>query len=115
MLLTYDDRQESGWVVTRLRCGIHIGQLFQTQAKMYWPYDYCKYSQVLHGSESDEEDTKDPERHFDAEVNRIVSETDERISLLKRMGLYRLLTDTVPPMLTPQLSRLCITEDFRLF
>ena len=69
MLLTYDDRQESGWVVTRLRCGIHIGQLFQTQAKMYWPYDYCKYSQVLHGSESDEEDTKDPERHFDAEVN----------------------------------------------
>lgn len=120
MLLTFSNdngSHSSGWVLTRIRGKISVEQFFQTHARVYTYYDFSdhvKYSTVLDGNFYESGST-DPESRFDTEVNRIVSEIDERIRFLKEKGLYRLLSDTIAPMLTPKLSSLCITEDYRIF
>lgn len=119
MLLTFSNNNSnnySGWVVTRMRGKISAGQFFRTHAKMYayHEFDNVKYSTVL-DDDFYERDSTDPEQRFYSEVDRIVSEIDERINILKSKGLYRLLSDTIAPMLTPKLSPLCITEDYRIF
>ena len=52
---------------------------------------------------------------FDTEISKVISEIDERIRFLKGKGLFRLLSDTIAPMLKSKPSRLRVTEDFRLF
>lgn len=115
MLLTRSSRweQENAFELTRLKSDIPIGELFQTHARMH-TYDSCvKYSKVL--TDYEPEETNDPEMRFDTEVNRVVSEIDERIRFLKEKGLFRLLSDIIAPMLKSEPSRLRVTEDFRLF
>lgn len=63
----------------------------------------------------DDTPSKDPELHFNEDIARIVSEIDERIRYLKEKGLFHLLSETIAPMLLPQLSRLHITDDYRIF
>ena len=118
MLLTYSNKygnNSSNWVITHIKGKISVQQFFQTHARIYEHYNYnnVKYSRVL-GDYSPGNNSTDPEERFDAEVNRIVSEIDERIRFLKEKGLFRILSDTIAPMLTPKLSRLCVTEDFRI-
>ena len=118
MLLTYSNKygnNSSNWVITHIKGKISVQQFFQTPATVYEHYNYnnVKYSRVL-GDYSPGNNSTDPEERFDAEVNRIVSEIDERIRFLKEKGLFRILSDTIAPMLTPKLSRLCVTEDFRI-
>ena len=63
----------------------------------------------------DDSPSKDPELHFNKDIARVVSEIDERIRYLKEKGLFHLLSETIAPMLLPQLSRLHITDDYRIF
>lgn len=120
MLLTHSYNKSdhaAGWMITRMRGKISAGQFFRTHASIYTYYDFkacAKYSKVL-DSGFPYQDPDDPEERFDTEVNRIVSEIDERIRFLKEKGLFRLLSDTIAPMLKSEPSRLRVTEDFRLF
>ena len=77
-------------------------------------WDNRKYSTVLTDDrwpDMDDTPSKDPELHFNEDIARIVSEIDERIRYLKEKGLFHLLSETIAPMLLPQLSRLHITDD----
>ncbi len=117
MLLTYNNngKNSSGWVITRGKGEMSAQQFFHNHAKIYAYCDYgsdAKYARIL--TDPYKYDSTNPEERFDAEVNRIVSEIDERIRFLKEKGLFRILSDTIAPMLTPKLSRLCVTEDFRI-
>lgn len=81
-------------------------------------WDNRKYSTVLtddRWTDMDDTPSKDPELHFNEDIARIVSEIDERIRYLKEKGLFHLLSETIAPMLLPQLSRLHITDDYRIF
>lgn len=81
-------------------------------------WDNRKYSTVLTDDrwpDMDDTPSKDPELHFNEDIARIVSEIDERIRYLKEKGLFHLLSETIAPMLLPQLSRLHITDDYRIF
>ena len=108
------DRRNKDFELTPLRCGIPIRELFQAHARMHAFYDVnTKYSKILTDGEPEEE--TDPEMRFDTEISKVVSEIDERIRFLKGKGLFRLLSDTIAPMLKSEPSRLRVTEDFRLF
>ena len=81
-------------------------------------WDNRKYSTVLTDDrwpDMDDSPSKDPELHFNKDIARVVSEIDERIRYLKEKGLFHLLSETIAPMLLPQLSRLHITDDYRIF
>ena len=108
------DRRNKDFELTPLRCGIPIRELFQAHARMHAFYDVnTKYSKILTDGEPEEE--TDPEMRFDTEISKVISEIDERIRFLKGKGLFRLLSDTIAPMLKSKPSRLRVTEDFRLF
>ncbi len=106
MLLTYSNKygnNSSNWVITHIKKVKYLSNnFFQTHARIYEHYNYnnVKYSRVFRRLFPGNNST-DPEERFDAEVNRIVSEIDERIRFLKEKGLFRILSDTIAPMLTP--------------
>lgn len=117
MLLTRTfDGEDAKIILTYLRKEVPTEQFFQTHADFYQPHyptdhgerHYCATSMIP-------DSMNDPEYRYSEEINTIISEIDERINLLKDKGLYRLLADTIAPMLTPKLSRLCITEELRIF
>lgn len=107
------DRRDQDFELTPLRCGVPIRELFQAHARMHAFHDEAKYCKTLSDGEPEEE--ADPEMRFDTEISKVVSEIDERIRFLKGKGLFRLLSDTIAPMLKSEPSRLRVTEDFRLF
>ena len=107
------DRRDQDFELTPLRCGVPIRELFQAHARMHAFHDKAKYCKTLSDGEPEEE--TDPEMRFDTEISKVVSEIDERIRFLKGKGLFRLLSDTIAPMLKSEPSRLRVTEDFRLF
>lgn len=83
---------------------VKINHPFQHNCISLLPLDY-----------EEPEEPKEPEGRFAHEVTQIVSEIDERIKLLKNKGLFNLLTETIAPMLLPDLSRLRVTDDFKIF
>lgn len=107
------NRRNKDFELTPLGGGVPIRELFQAHARMHAFYDLTKYCKTLSEGEPGEE--TDPEMRFDTEISKVVSEIDERIRFLKGKGLFRLLSDTIAPMLKSEPSRLRVTEDFRLF
>lgn len=91
------DRRDQDFELTPLRCGVPIRELFQAHARMHAFHDKAKYCKTLSDGEPEEE--TDPEMRFDTEISKVVSEIDERIRFLKGKGLFRLLSDTIAPML----------------
>ena len=79
------NRRNKDFELTPLGGGVPIRELFQAHARMHAFYDLTKYCKTL--SEG----------------------------FLKGKGLFRLLSDTIAPMLKSEPSRLRVTEDFRLF
>lgn len=120
MLLTRTfDGENAKIILTALPEEVPTEQFFQTHADFYQPHypaghdgrHYCTTSMIPFSWNNDE----DPDCRYDDEINTIISEIDERITRLKDKGLYHLLADTIAPMLTPRPSRLCITEELRIF